>query len=116
MKSALYGSYREVEFNSRDIIYVLEEGYKCDTHFLNGRTLPLSWTDMCELLDRMPRAYSYALGCGVYLNPREISYYETGLFADITFRNGESLKQLSGSDFDHYVKPRLDRLNKEMEL
>ena len=113
MKSSLYGTYRQVEFNARDIIYVLESGYKCDTHFLNGTNLPLSWADMKVLLNKMPRLYSYNLGCGVYLNPREISLYSNGLFSDITFRNGETLKQLSGSDFDHYLHPILKKLEQE---
>ena len=116
MKSSLYGTYRTIEFKPRDIIYILEEGYKCDTHFLNGRTIPLSWTDMKPLLSKMPRVYSYDLGCGVFLNPCEISMHEDGLFTDVTFRNGEKLKELSETDFRRYVMPILKKLEKEEQM
>ncbi len=113
MKSRIYGSWREVNFNSKTITYICEYGYECDTHFLNGGRASLSYTDMEPLLDRLPRVYSYEKGCGVYLNPNHICTYSTGLFARVSLANGEVLKQLSGSDFEDNVLPHLD-LESEM--
>ena len=113
MKSTLYGTYRTFEFNPDNIIYILEEGYKCDTHFNNGRTLLLSWRDTKQILKKFPRVYSYDIGCGVYINPRELAFYEEGTFVNITFNDGSQLKELSNADFNHNVKPILNNLSKE---
>ena len=112
MKSTLYGTFRTVEFNPSNIVYILEEGFKCETHFTNSRTLPLSWRDVKPLLKHLPRVYSYDLGGGVYINPKEIDYYEQGVFVNITFKNGTQLKELSRTDFDHNVTPILNKSTK----
>jgi hypothetical protein len=83
---------------------VVEDGFECRTHLINGEMLSLSWKDMRYLLDRLPRVFSYKSLLPIYLNPNAISTYSsTGYYVSVKFRNGTQLNELSRVDFDKNV-------------
>lgn len=114
MQATVFGSWRRIVFNSRDILYIVEDGFKCDTHLTNGKTIPLSWNDMRNLLDKLPRVFCYKYHCPVYINQNEItSYSSNGCYVAVEFKNGMQLKELSLVDFERNLLPTLE-LGKEI--
>lgn len=104
MQASLYGSWNSIVFNSRDVLYIEEDGFECITHLINGKTLSLSWRDMQNLLQKLPRVFCHECHLPIYLNPKEIStYYCKGYFVTVEFRNGAHLKELSRVDFERNV-------------
>ena len=110
MQATQFGSWKRIEFNSRDILYIVEDGFKCDTHFIDGETVTLQWGDMENLLNKLPKVFCYKHNCVVYINPNEMnSYLSNGSFVTVKFRNGRQLKELSVVDFERNVIPKLNR-------
>lgn len=106
MRASIFGSSNTLDFDSNEVVYIIEEGFECNTHFRNGKVFSLSWGSMQTKLQMFCRVYSYDCFCPVYINPREISTY--GNFAggvNVTFSNGEELRELSRSDFYKNVVP-----------
>ena len=109
MQATQFGSWKRIEFNSRDILYIVEDGFKLDTHFIDGKTVTLQWGDMENLLNKLPKVFCYKYHCSVYINPTEINSYLTkGLYVAVEFRNGMQLEELSLVDFERNVLQTLE--------
>ena len=109
MQATEYGSNKIISFNENNIIYVIQDGYECKTHFKNGKELSLSLNEMDALLYKMPRVFSYKYGCATYLNPKEISTYSSWGYVTVEFNNGEVLHELSRADFKKNVISKIEK-------
>lgn len=117
MRASFFGSSNTLDFDSNDVVYIIENGFECNTHFRNGKEFSLSWGSMQTKLQKFCRVYSYDCFCPVYINPREISTYcNFGCGVNVTFSNGEELKELSRSDFYKNVVPAIQTESESSEM
>ena len=114
MIASQYGSTNIIHINAKDIMYIIKDGYECKTCLSNGMQISLSLKEMRDLLDKMPRVFSYEFYLPVFLNPKQIFSYSTnGIHVNVEFNNGKSLKELSKIHFYKNVVPKIE---KEREL
>ena len=110
MEATLYGSWEKKVFNSKDIMYIVEDGFECITHFSNGKIISLSWEDMRRILEKLPKVLWYDAYNPVYINVKEVFTCSIkGLYVNVEFRNGKKLKNLSRTDFDKNIAPILQQ-------
>lgn len=111
MEAKIYDKMVTVAFNPKDVCYICVRGFECETAFVNGKTFTFSYSSVCKLINKLPRVYNHKLLCGVHINPENISFYtKTGALYDVEFRNGKTLKNCSGVDFDNVIdKMDIDR-------
>ena len=106
MKASFFGSSNTLDFDANEVVYIIEKGFECRTHFKDGKVFSLSWGSLQTKLQKFCRVYSYDYFCPVYINPSEISIYSNfGGGVNVTFLNGEELRELSRSDFYKNVVP-----------
>ena len=104
-----YGSTNIMNFNSKDILYIVKDGFECQTYLSNGRKIDLSLREMRGLLEKMPRVFSYDLYLPVYLNSKQISNFSIdGIVVNVEFCNGKYLKELSRIHFCQNVIPKIE--------
>lgn len=109
MKASEYGSSNIIYFNSNDILYIVKNGFECQTYLTNGREMSLSLKEMRVLLDKMPRVFSYKLYLPIYLNSKEIANFSTdGVVVNVQFNNGKKLTELSRIHFYQNVVPKIE--------
>jgi hypothetical protein len=109
MKSSEYGSFVKTHnFNLNNVVCVIEDGFECKTYLNNGIELRLSWSDMRHVLDRFPEVFSYEIFQRIRINPEAVSgYLEEGMHVDVILSNGIVLKDISMSDFEKRILPKL---------
>lgn len=112
MRATEYGSTNIVEFSLKDVIYIIKDGYECITHFKTGEKVSLSLRDMKNVLEVMPRVFSYELYLPVFLNTNAIASFKTdGVVVDVVFNGNQTLrlKELSRVHFFQNAIPKLEQ-------
>ncbi len=95
---------KEIVVNKEDICFMLNNDFlDYETHFSDGTVKNLSHCDVKHILKSLASVYSYDLECQTYLNKNHIVGDTPDRFYEAKFSNGETLKGLSGIDFEKNV-------------